>query len=278
MASSYEDLQDTIGEHAPGEESGVPVSVYPSHTPQTDEGEPRRGLIARVRAPFSTPAFATASSMVVSITAYSFVWNWKFALGLVAMLVGHESGHIIEARRQRIPIHPPDFVPFMGAVALMKEMPPNAWREAQVALAGPIAGSAAAASAWALSGAVHSDVLLDVAFVGFALNLLNLVPLVPLDGGRATVAVSPFSWVVGLGGLGALAYFVRNPVVITTVIIIAWLALRDLHYRWREREQLSEAGYYQTTVWQRMAVSIVYLGLAALLTLAAVASYSQNTI
>ncbi len=259
---------------------GPAVQEPPDYEPASIEleAEAPRGLIERVRSPFATPAFATVSSMVISIIAYSFIWNWEFALGLIAMLLIHELGHIAEARRQRIPIHPPDFVPFMGAVALMKEMPRNAWHEAQVALAGPIAGSVAALAAWAASGLLHSNILLDVAFVGFALNLLNLVPLVPLDGGRATGAVSPFSWVFGLGGLLALAYYVPNPVVFTTVIVVSWLALRDLYFRWREREQLSEAGYYEIMVWQRLSVTFVYFGLVLLLGLAAVATYSNNSL
>ncbi len=241
-----------------------------------EQEEPHQSLIQRIRAPFAAPAFATISSILITATAYSFIWDWKFAFGFVGMLLVHESGHVFEAHRQGIPIHPPDLVPFFGAVTLLKEMPADVWREAKVALAGPIVGSAATLAVWGAAAAIGSDELMMIAFAGASINLLNLVPLVPLDGGRAITALHPLSWILGLGGLGLLAHVVRSPIVIFVSLLIGWLAIRDLWFRWSRREEFREEGYYEVRPLQRLAVMVVYLGLAAVLTVALIESYESS--
>ncbi|MDQ3992590.1 MAG: site-2 protease family protein, partial [Actinomycetota bacterium] len=149
---------------------------------------------------FKFKIFTTAASMLVSVGAYALLWPWQFALGLVLLLLVHELGHVLEARRQGLPTSAPMFVPFLGALITMKQLPENAWREAQVALAGPIVGSLGAAAVWGLGEALDSDLLIALAFVGFLLNLFNLLPIVPLDGGRAVAALHPAIWMIGLAG------------------------------------------------------------------------------
>ena len=149
--------------------------------------------------------------MLVSVAAYAWIWGWRFGAGLVVMLLIHELGHVFELRRQGIKASAPIFIPFLGAVVGMKEMPKNAWREAQVALAGPILGTLGAAGAWVLGSVLDSDVLIAVAFVGFLLNLFNLLPIVPLDGGRAAAALHPALWGVGLLGLVGLTDVAPEP-------------------------------------------------------------------
>ncbi len=94
-------------------------------------------------AAFKLKIFATSASMLVSIAAYAWIWGWKFAVGFVLLLLVHELGHVLELKRQGVPASAPLFIPFLGAVVGMKEMPKDAWREARVALAGPILGSLA---------------------------------------------------------------------------------------------------------------------------------------
>ena len=89
----------------------------------------------------------------------------------------------LELRRQGVPASAPLFIPFLGAVIGMKELPDDAWKEARVALAGPILGSVGAAVCWSPAEATGSELLMALAFVGFFLNLFNLIPIVPLDGG-----------------------------------------------------------------------------------------------
>jgi Zn-dependent protease len=204
-----------------------------------------------------------AGSMLVSIGAYALLGGWWFGVGLVGLIFVHEMGHVLALRRQGVPASAPLFIPFMGAVIGMKKLPANAWREAEVALAGPLLGSLGAAGVWAAGGYYHSHFLTALAFVGFFLNLFNLIPVVPLDGGRAVAALHPAIWLLGLVGLVVLAVLQPSP-ILPFIILIGGL---ELWRRWRSRGLPEFAGYYRVMAWQRLTVAVVYLGLAVLLVL-----------
>src|ERR687891_2407485 len=85
--------------------------------------------------------FTTSASMLVSIAAYALIWGWQFAVGLVLLLLVHEMGHVIQLRREGIDASAPMFIPFLGALVAMKELPKDAAAEARVGLAGPVLGS-----------------------------------------------------------------------------------------------------------------------------------------
>jgi Zn-dependent protease len=212
----------------------------------------------------------TAGSMLVSIAAYAWIWGLPFAIGLVLLIFVHELGHVIELRRQGVRASAPLFIPFLGAVIGMKELPDDAWKEARVALAGPILGSVGAAVCWIAGEAADSPLLIALAFVGFFLNLFNLIPIVPLDGGRAVSALHPAFWFVGLAMMVGLVVVSPNPILIVIVV----LGGLDLWRRWRERGQAAD--YYRLPTWQRVTVGVVYLGLAAVLALAMSATYVER--
>ncbi len=207
--------------------------------------------------------FSVAGSMIVSVGAYALLGGWWFGVGLVGLIFVHEMGHVLELRRQGVPASAPLFIPFMGAVVGMKQLPANAWKEAQVALAGPLLGSLGAAGVWAAGAATDSRFLKALAFVGFLINLFNLLPIVPLDGGRAVAALHPAIWLVGLAGLAALAYLRPNPILLF-ILVIGGL---ELWRRWQSRHVPALASYYRVRPWQRALVAVVYLGLAVLLAL-----------
>jgi Zn-dependent protease len=211
--------------------------------------------------------------MLVSVGAYALLGGWWFGLGLVCPIFVHEMGHVLALRRQGVPASAPLFIPFMGAVIGMKRMPANAWREAEVALAGPLLGSLGAAAVWAIGAATHSRFLVALAFIGFFLNLFNLIPVVPLDGGRAVAALHPAIWLLGLGGLLALEILRPSP-ILPFILIIGGL---ELWRRWRSRHSPSFATYYRLAAWQRGTVAVAYLGLAALLVLAMSATHVSGT-
>jgi Zn-dependent protease len=222
---------------------------------------------------FKFKVFATSASMLVSIAAYAWIWGWRFAIGFVLLILVHELGHVFELRRQGVPASAPLFIPFLGAVVGMKQMPKNAWREAQVALAGPILGSLGALGVWIAGEALDSELLVALAFTGFFLNLFNLLPVSPLDGGRAMAAVHPVLWAAGLAVLLGLVLVAPNPIL----IIILVLGGLEVWRRWRERGQPSGAEYYHVKPWQRWTVGITYVGLAALLALAMSATHVERT-
>lgn len=221
---------------------------------------------------FKFKIFTTAASMLVSVGAYALLWGWKFGLALVLLIFVHELGHVIELRRQGVPASAPLFIPFLGAFVGMKQLPADAWREAKVALAGPILGSLGAAAVWVAAVAYDSEFLKAMAFVGFLINLFNLLPIVPLDGGRAVAALHPAIWLAGLAGLVTLAVFRPNPIL----LIIVLLGGLEVWNRWQSRHDPALARYYTVRPWQRLVVAVVYLGLAALLALGMSATHVER--
>lgn len=122
--------------------------------------------------------------MMVSIWAYALISPWQFAVGFVALMFVHEIGHVIAAKRIGLPVSAPLFIPFMGALITMKRQPLDARQEAYVAFGGPILGSIGAVVVFGAAYYYHSPLLYSLAYVGFLLNLINLLPIHPLDGGE----------------------------------------------------------------------------------------------
>jgi Zn-dependent protease len=204
---------------------------------------------------------ATSGSMLVSVAAYSLIWGWTFAVGFVVLLLIHEMGHVIQLRREGIPASAPLFIPFMGAVVGMKRLPDDALAEARVGLAGPLLGSVGAAACLLIYGLTHDDYWRALAFVGFFLNLINLIPVLPLDGGRAMAAMSPWMWLVGFAMLIGLLFVTPSPILIIVVVFGAMETLR----RWRQRRDPEHQAYYRVSPAGRIGVALVYLGLIAAL-------------
>jgi Zn-dependent protease len=202
-------------------------------------------------------------SIFISFGVYLWIGGPWFAVGLIVLLFVHEMGHVIEAKHQRLPVSAPMFIPLLGAAITLKQNPRDAWHEARLALAGPIVGSLGAAAIYAIGLAEDSNRLKAIAFLGFFINLFNLLPVVPLDGGRAVAALHPALWLVGLVGLGALTVVRPNPIL----IIILVFAAMELWRRWQMRGDPSARAYYRVLPWQRAAVAVSYFGLAALLVL-----------
>jgi Zn-dependent protease len=205
--------------------------------------------------------FSTSATMLVSIAAYSLIWGWKFAIGFVLLILVHEMGHVIQLRREGVEASAPMFIPFMGAVIWAKSLGEDALAEARVGLAGPVLGSLGAAALIPVAAATGNDLFTALAFTGFFLNLFNLLPIVPLDGGRAAAALSPKLWIVGFAGVLAFLVAFPNPII----LIIAIFAGLEGWRRWKTRNDPEAQQYYEVSPRNRLIVAAVYLGLIALL-------------
>jgi Zn-dependent protease len=205
----------------------------------------------------------TSGSMLVSIAAYSLIWGWKFAVGFVLLLLVHEMGHVIQLRREGIPASAPMFIPFLGAVVAAKSLGGNALAEARVGLAGPVLGTLGAAALIPVYLATDDDLFRALAFMGFFLNLFNLIPLVPFDGGRAMAAMAPWMWFVGFAGMLAFMVAFPNPILILFLLLGGMETWR--RWRLRRRGGGEQEAYYRVSPAGRLAVAVVYLGLIALL-------------
>jgi Zn-dependent protease len=199
--------------------------------------------------------FTTSGSMLVSIVAYQLIFGWAFSVGFVLLLLLHELGHVFQLRREGIKASAPMFIPFLGAVISAKSMGDDAGAEARVGLAGPILGSIATLVPLGIWLATGSYLWQALAFIGFFINLFNLLPILPLDGGRAMAALSPWVWLVGLAGLVAMAFFFPSPIILLIILLGGMESWR----RWKARNTPEGRAYHQIPARTRVLVAAIYL-------------------
>jgi Zn-dependent protease len=216
--------------------------------------------------------FTTSASMLVSIVAYQLIFGWAFSVGFVLLLLLHELGHVIQLRREGVEASAPVFIPFLGAAIWSKSLGKDAAAEARVGLAGPILGSIATLIPLGIWLATGEDLWRALAYIGFFLNLLNLLPVLPLDGGRAMAALSPWVWFVGFAGLIVLTFFFPNPILLLVLLFGGIESWR----RWKARNTPEAQKYHDIPTRTRVAVAAAYLGLAALLAVGVAETYFER--
>ncbi|HJV62477.1 MAG TPA: site-2 protease family protein [Albitalea sp.] len=165
--------------------------------------------------------------MLLSVAVYSMAYGWRYAAGLVGLIFVHECGHYLVARREGLNVGAPVFIPFVGAWISLKDTRMSAETEADVALAGPILGTAAAFACFLVGAGTGERLWTALAYAGFLLNLFNLIPLRPLDGGRVARIVSSKLWVVGLALLAGLFVWSPSPLLILVVLAAMPEAMRS---------------------------------------------------
>lgn len=216
----------------------------------------------------------TSGSMFVSVWFYSLAFGWTFAIGFVMLIFVHEMGHVFVAWRQGLPISAPIFIPFMGALILIKAEAKSAWNQAVMAIGGPVAGSLGALACWWLYTTTQNELFLGLAYIGFMLNLFNLMPVFPLDGGWITGAVSPYLWLVGIAGLviGFVTGHVRNPMIFI-------LLITSLPRLWEgiKTGVAHGPGVEPATFEQKVKMGLAYLALAGALLWAMGATHKEWT-
>ena len=206
----------------------------------------------------------------ISVVAYSVIFGWYFAVGLVALIFVHEMGHALVMKLKGIPIGAVVFVPFFGAAVTMRQMPRNAQDEAEVGIAGPIAG-AMASGVCLLIAELHPDptnIWAPLAYFGFFINLFNLIPVLPFDGGRVLAVVDRRIWLVGFLGLLAFQiwqWFQGN--FSAWLLIFTAIAATQLWSHGLTPTTPEVKAYYNVPIGTRISLSLLYFGLAAVLVL-----------
>ena len=164
----------------------------------------------------------------ISVAAYT-LWfhSWTFALGFTLMLLVHELGHAVEARRQGLHVSFPTFIPCFGAFVTIRHAGLTPWRNARISLAGPFFGGIAAAAVWAIGAARGSNLLEVLANIGFLLNAFNLLPIGFLDGGSVARAIGE-AWRMPVvrfeGGIPVQAFAPDRARAVTIAALYAALA------------------------------------------------------
>lgn len=194
----------------------------------------------------------TLWSMLLSLGVYWGLYGWRFALGLVLCIYVHEIGHVVALKRLGISAGPPMFIPGFGAVVRLNEYPANVDEDAQVGLAGPRWGLGVSMFVFVLARLTQSGALSAIAHTSAWINLFNLIPIPPLDGGRGLRALSNAQRLL-LAAVLIPVYLLTHQ---TFVGIIAFLALA------RGFEQRPDAT-------RNTRILIEFLGLCALLALIA---------
>jgi Zn-dependent protease len=198
----------------------------------------------------------SGGTMLLMIGVYTAMWGWKFAVGFVLLLLVHECGHLLVAKKFGLKVGAPVFIPFMGAFIALKEAPKNAWIEACVGIGGPMLGSLGALLCNSLGEIFNAPIFIALAWFGYFLNLFNLTPVGMLDGGRIVTAMSRWLWIPGFALLLWFGWQYPNFIV----WLMIFLSLPRIISLFRKRTE-EEKRYYEVTPAQRWTMSILYFGL-----------------
>jgi Zn-dependent protease len=204
----------------------------------------------------------TGGSMLLSIVVYAFVFGWGYAVGFVALIFVHEMGHFIAARQRGLDVGAPTFIPFVGAWIELKDMPHNAETEAYVGLGGPLVGTLGAFACYYLARQFDSTLLLAVSYSGFFINLFNMIPLSPLDGGRITAVLGPRVWLIGVPILIGVFLWHPSPMLILIALFAAPQVMKAIRY---DKDAPENRAYYDVTAEQRLTYGAYYMILLVVL-------------
>lgn len=220
-------------------------------------------------------AVTTLGTMFISIAAYALAFGWPFAVGFVLLLFVHEMGHVIQLRREGVEASAPIFIPFLGAVIAAKSLGEDAAAEARVGLAGPILGTIGTLIPLAVWLATGSDLWRALAYVGFFINLINLLPVLPLDGGRAMAVLGPKVWIAGILIAVAAAVVFLGPIMLLIILVLGG---PELYHRFKNRHSDESRKFHSVPTRTKVAVGAVYLSLIALLIVGIAETYVPRTL
>ncbi|HEY0614527.1 MAG TPA: site-2 protease family protein [Candidatus Elarobacter sp.] len=162
-------------------------------------------------------------SIFVSLWFYALLYGWKFGIVLILQILVHEMGHYLTFRNFGVPASLPMFVPGFGAF-VSSPMSEDPARNAVAAIMGPVFGVAAAAICWGYGLTTGEPFWIAAAYVGFFLNLFNLIPAYPFDGGRVAGAIDGRIWLAGaVLLLGWILYY--RAFSAFTLIIVAFVLI-----------------------------------------------------
>lgn len=206
----------------------------------------------------------SGGSLLLSIASWALFWGWRFATGFVLLILLHEMGHYLLMKAKGYNPGLPVFVPFVGAYVAMRGRARDVKEQAEIALAGPLLGSLGAGACYLVGVQTRSSFWFALASIGFFINLLNLLPLLPFDGGYIAAALSPKLWVAGVA-LVALLAVLHPGTWLLFIGVIVLMAIPQMIASFRMHAL--DAPYFQVPFFERLAVGVQYFGLAATLAL-----------
>ncbi|HUJ13544.1 MAG TPA: site-2 protease family protein [Thermoanaerobaculia bacterium] len=219
-----------------------------------------RGLAVNPFEGFGATQFAVAgASMALSIAAYAIKAPLRLVVGFAIIILIHEVGHAVVIRAKGLRAGVMVFIPFVGGAVTIKDQPRSAFDDAQIGLAGPVAGTIASLGVLLIYKLTNAPLYLAIAAAGFAVNLLNLLPIGMLDGGRISAAVTKWMWVFGGGALIYKVVKQPNPLMLLVLLLVAFQVYASI-----QREK-SDKAFYEITMWQRTGIAVTYFFLVVFL-------------
>lgn len=219
-----------------------------------------RGLAVNPFEGFGLTQFAVAgASMALSIAAYATKAPLPLVVGFALIILIHEIGHAVVIRAKGLRAGMMVFIPFIGGAVTIKDQPRSAYDDAQIGLAGPIAGTFASLIVLQMYKWTDAPMYLAIAAAGFAVNLLNLLPIGMLDGGRISAAVTKWMWVFGGGALIYKVAKQPNPLMLIVLLLVAFQVYASI------RREKDDKSFYDVTISQRAAIAVTYFFLVVFL-------------
>jgi Zn-dependent protease len=209
---------------------------------------------------FGAMQYAVAGgSILVTIAAYTTQFPLGVVTGFVVITLIHEIGHAVAIRMKGLRAGFMVFIPFIGGAVTMKGQPRTVFDDAIIGLAGPFLGTLASLATLQIYKWTLDPQYLVVAFVGFGLNLINLLPIGMLDGGRISAAITKWMWVLGGGAVIYKVIDQPNPLIILIAILAAFQVYASIV---RER---TDKRFYEVTPAQRAGIAVLYFALVLFL-------------
>ena len=209
---------------------------------------------------FGAMQYAVAGgSFAVTVAAYATQAPLALAFGFVVITLIHEIGHAVVIRAKGLRAGFMVFIPFIGGAVSLKDQAHSVYDDAMIGLAGPVAGTAASLICLQIYKWTTDPLWLLIALMGFILNLINLVPIGMLDGGRISAAISKWMWLIGGAAVIYKVIDQPNPLIILIAVLAAFQVYASLN---REK---NDPKYYEITGGQRAAIAALYFALVIFL-------------
>ncbi len=213
---------------------------------------------------FGAKLFGVSWTFLLSLWIYVLIFGWKLAVVLMLVLLAHELGHYFAFRAYGLPARLPAFVPLLGAYTVGGAAP-DLEQDAYIALAGPLTGLGLAAVCYAFGQATGDRFWYACADLSAFLNLFNMIPTPPFDGGRIIGALWPPLWIIGFALFVVLAVTLHIPILF--VAIIGLLGLPSMLAAWRghvdpRAESMTFGARVRVSVWYLATLLGLFLVMA----------------
>ncbi|MGE6567885.1 site-2 protease family protein [Shewanella vesiculosa] len=199
-----------------------------------------------------------------SVAAYSWLFSFQFALALIGCLVFHEYGHIRAMKHFGMKTKGIYLIPFVGGLALSDERINTRWQDVYISIMGPTFGLILSIICVGLYWITGNVFFAGLAAFNALLNLFNLLPILPLDGGHILKSISfSMNSLIGLIAciLGAaIGVFISYSLGLALLGFLLLIGSVEIIFEWRGRHQshllpLDRYGQIFSTIWYLLTVA-----------------------